>query len=168
MGAKYRISNSVGDRDKGCSIAEPVVLETLGEGIELEPPALLDCPTAARLAVFVGSTMQPSAKALFGSAIKRITQDSAYVCRPRNGTVKLSEHAFGRAVDIGSIALQNGMVVPVMAMGKDREDEATYLANVRAAACGPFSTVLGPGSDPDHALHFHFDLAPRKGKPYCR
>jgi hypothetical protein len=40
---------------------------------------------------------------------------------------------------------------------------------VRKAACGPFKTVLGPGSDADHALHFHFDLAPRRhGGTFCQ
>ena len=30
-------------------------------------------------------------------------------------------------------------------------------------------TVLGPGSDADHALHFHFDLEPRRnGGTFCQ
>ena len=37
-----------------------------------------------------------------------------------------------------------------------------FLGKVRSAACGPFKTVLGPGSDPDHELHFHLDLEPRR------
>ena len=40
---------------------------------------------------------------------------------------------------------------------------------VRKAACGPFKTVLGPGSDPDHSLHFHLDLEPRRhGGTFCQ
>jgi hypothetical protein len=40
---------------------------------------------------------------------------------------------------------------------------------VRKAACGPFRTVLGPGADADHSLHFHFDLEPRKSKSaFCQ
>ncbi|TIT86210.1 MAG: extensin family protein, partial [Mesorhizobium sp.] len=46
--------------------------------------------------------------------------------------------------------------------------DGKFLNTVRKAACGPFKTVLGPGSDPDHALHFHFDLEPRRnGGTFC-
>jgi hypothetical protein len=38
---------------------------------------------------------------------------------------------------------------------------------MRKAACGPFNTVLGPGSDPFHGDHFHLDTARGRG-PYCR
>jgi hypothetical protein len=49
------------------------------------------------------------------------------------------------------------------------EAEAKFLDALRKAACGPFKTVLGPGSDADHALHFHFDLAPRRhGGTFCQ
>ena len=41
------------------------------------------------------------------------------------------------------------------------EDSLRFLGEVRSSACGPFKTVLGPGS-PDHSEHLHFDLAPRR------
>jgi hypothetical protein len=31
--------------------------------------------------------------------------------------------------------------------------------SVRAAACGWFTTVLGPGSDAEHTDHLHVDIA---------
>jgi hypothetical protein len=40
--------------------------------------------------------------------------------------------------------------------------EAEFLTAVRKSACGPFTTVLGPGSDSYHATHFHLDLAQRR------
>ncbi|TIS79786.1 MAG: extensin family protein, partial [Mesorhizobium sp.] len=44
-----------------------------------------------------------------------------------------------------------------------------FLNAVRKAACGPFKTVLGPGSDADHSLHLHLDLAPRRnGGTFCQ
>ena len=47
--------------------------------------------------------------------------------------------------------------------------EAEFMLSVRLAACGPFKTVLGPGSDADHATHFHFDLQPRRsGSLFCQ
>ena len=36
-----------------------------------------------------------------------------------------------------------------------------FRERVRAAACGRFSTVLGPGSDGYHESHIHLDLAER-------
>ena len=44
-----------------------------------------------------------------------------------------------------------------------------FLDRIRKAACGPFKTVLGPGSDADHATHFHVDLAKRRnGGTFCQ
>jgi hypothetical protein len=36
-------------------------------------------------------------------------------------------------------------------------NEASYIRATRAAACGWFTTVLGPGADPFHANHMHLD-----------
>ena len=73
---------------------------------------------------------------------------------------KLSEHAFGNALDIASFTLSDGTTVAVEL--RPEEKPAIFLGKVRKAACGPFKTVLGPGSNADHAEHFHFDLAPRR------
>jgi hypothetical protein len=117
---------------------------------------------------FLRDTAQRKAVSILGSTLKTFVQDSAYVCRTRNGTSELSEHAYGRAIDIGAFITAAGDTITVKAAdGKDKKHDA-YLAAIRTAACGPFTTVLGPGSDPDHALHLHFDLAPRKGGPFCQ
>ena len=109
----------------------------------------------------------PAANAEFGSPLKSIAQASGFVCRPRNGTTKLSEHAFGNALDIASFTLGNGTVIAVEPAPPAKNEK--YLRAVRNAACGPFKTVLGPGSDADHALHFHFDLAQRRnGGTFCQ
>ncbi|NDW07005.1 hypothetical protein GTK09_21555 [Jiella sp. 40Bstr34] len=53
--------------------------------------------------------------------------------------------------------------------GKKDQREKEFLDAVRSAACGPFKTVLGPGTDADHATHFHFDMAARRnGATYCK
>ena len=88
-------------------------------------------------------------------------------CRPRNGTSKLSEHAFGNALDIGAFMLSDERQITVG--GAKDPKEAEFMLAVRLAACGPFKTVLGPGSDADHATHFHFDLQPRRsGSLFCQ
>jgi hypothetical protein len=166
LNVKFKLVPPVKDT-KGCSIAEPVEVETLPGGVALTPPGLLDCPTAAQLAQFTQTIIEPKAVSILGSSIKTVSQSSAYVCRTRNGSAKLSEHAFGRAIDVASFTTAAGKTIEVKAQADDKSAEARFLDEVRAAACGPFKTVLGPGSDPDHALHFHFDMALRKGKAYC-
>jgi hypothetical protein len=79
----------------------------------------------------------------------------------------MSEHAFGNALDIASFTLSNGAVIEIGPLPPERQ--ARFLMAVRKAACGPFKTVLGPGSDPDHSLHFHLDLEPRRnGGTFCQ
>ncbi|TFF18785.1 hypothetical protein E3C22_20770 [Jiella endophytica] len=57
---------------------------------------------------------------------------------------------------------------PTPASGENAS-EAQFLDRIRAAACGPFKTVLGPGTDADHATHFHLDMAARhNGYTYCK
>lgn len=83
------------------------------------------------------------------------------------GETKLSEHAYGNALDVAGFGLADGRHIDVRvdAPGAD----AKFLDAVRKAACGPFKTVLGPGSDAEHALHFHFDLEPRRdGSTFCQ
>ena len=151
----------------GCSLPYPVSVRSLGSGIVLEPAALMDCAVAETMARFTTSVIQTALKDTYGHEVKSIAQASAYVCRPRHGTGKLSEHAFGNALDIASITLEDGTSIDVKPDPDERA--AKVLATIRTAACGPFKTVLGPGSDADHATHLHFDLAPRQnGGAFCQ
>jgi hypothetical protein len=151
----------------GCSVEWPVSVSTLSMEVELAPAAVMNCATAQRAAEFVRDEIAPKASAILGSPLVSIRQDSAYVCRPRNGTSKLSEHAFGNALDIGAFTLKDGRTVVVGSVAKREEGE--FMLAVRLAACGPFTTVLGPGSDADHASHFHFDLSKRRpGSTFCQ
>jgi hypothetical protein len=165
LGAEFRNETALSSAD-GCSLPYPVSLRSFGSGIALDPPATMDCAMAEAASRFVAGPVQTSVKAAYGKGVKSIGQASAYVCRPRNGTVKLSEHAFGNALDIAALTLDDGTVLTV---GDEKDARATsVLAEIRKAACGPFKTVLGPGSDADHATHLHLDLAPRRnGGLYC-
>ncbi len=47
--------------------------------------------------------------------------------------------------------------------------EARFLRRIHAQACGPFRTVLGPGTDAAHRDHFHLDMKARRGKAaFCQ
>ncbi len=66
------------------------------------------------------------------------------------------------------------MVMPLVVVDIEKKGffafrEKGLLKSVRGDSCKYFSTVLGPGSDADHALHFHFDLEPRRnGGTFCQ
>lgn len=144
----------------GCAMPYPLSVSTLGKTVKLEPAGLMNCAMAEAASRFTADTIMPAAKRDIGADLQSIAQASAYVCRPRAGTRKLSEHAFGNALDIARFNLSGGKAVDVIL--RPEENEARFLGSIRKAACGPFKTVLGPGSNADHATHLHLDLAPRK------
>lgn len=165
LGVAFTVEEPVSD-PAGCAIANPVEVSSLASPIAIAPKALLDCPMALAAARFMRDVVGPEAKRDLGADLASISHASAYVCRPRHGTRKASEHAFGNALDIASFTLSDGRRVDVKAGAAGAGQ--TFLDAVRKAACGPFKTVLGPGSDPDHALHFHLDLQPRRnGSTFC-
>ncbi|MER8774038.1 extensin family protein [Mesorhizobium sp. M0977] len=167
MGVDFEERKPEHDTAVGCSIPYPVVLKTLGKSIAIGPETELNCQMAEAAARFAASVIQPAAKAEFGTDIKSIGQASAFVCRPRHAGGKLSEHAFGNALDIASFTLSDGKEIDVGPTPPQKHAE--FLDAVRKAACGPFKTVLGPGSDADHSLHLHFDLEPRRnGGTFCQ
>jgi hypothetical protein len=164
LGVKF--DNRPAESDpSGCSMPYPLWVKSLGKDIGLSPDAEMNCAATEAAARFAANVISPAAKEVFGETLKSVTHASAYVCRPRNGTRKLSEHAFGNALDIASFALSGGLTIVVEPAPPERN--GVFLSKVRAGACGPFKTVLGPG-DPDHSEHLHFDLAPRRnGSTVC-
>ena len=167
LGATFEERKAEHDAAAGCSIPYPLLLKALGKSIELEPDAELNCAMAEAAVRFSQEVMAPAAKKDLGAELKSVGHASAYVCRPRHNGGKMSEHAFGNALDIAGFTLTDGSVVEIRPSPPERE--AKFLDAVRKAACGPFKTVLGPGSDADHALHFHFDLEPRRnGGTFCQ
>lgn len=70
------------------------------------------------------------------------------------------------------------IVAPTLRQGKHKPDTSRgastpspasiFLKRTHTAACGVFSTVLGPEANNAHKDHFHLDLATRKWKNYCQ
>jgi hypothetical protein len=167
LGVEFEEHKAESNPEIGCSIPYPIVIKTIGKSIAIAPGTELNCPMAEVAARFAANVIQPAAKADFGADLKSISQASAFVCRPRNGTRKLSEHAFGNALDIAGFTLSDGKKIEIGPAPP--EQDAKFLNAVRKAACGPFKTVLGPGADADHSLHFHLDLEPRRhGGTFCQ
>ncbi|KQU76572.1 extensin family protein [Aminobacter sp. DSM 101952] len=166
LGAEFEEAAPQSNAD-GCALPFPLKLKRLSAAVDIAPDALINCAAAEASARFTANVIAPAAKAEFGEELATVDQASAYVCRPRNGTRKLSEHAFGNALDIARFTLSKGTAIDVEPAPPAQN--ARFLSRIREAACGPFKTVLGPGSDADHALHFHFDLAPRRnGGTFCQ
>jgi hypothetical protein len=167
LGVAFEDRKAERNSSAGCSLPYPLAIKSLGTAIDLAPEAMLDCRMAEALAHFSKDVISPAAKIQLGSELKSVSQASAYVCRPRHNGQKMSEHAFGNALDISGFTLTDGMVIEIDAEAPKKQ--AKFLDAVRKAACGPFKTVLGPGSDADHAQHFHLDLEPRRnGGTFCQ
>jgi hypothetical protein len=168
LGVKFKEEAPLSD-PIGCAVQNPIAVSALSARVKIGPQAVMNCALADALAHFVAETASPAAEAAFGSPIAEIGQASAYVCRDRHGTERISEHAYGNAIDIARFTLKDGTAIDVKDYGTSDPKRSAFLAAVRKAACGPFRTVLGPGADADHALHFHFDLEPRRSKtPFCQ
>ncbi|MEM7423593.1 MAG: extensin family protein, partial [Pseudomonadota bacterium] len=152
----------------GCGIAAPVKITQIA-GITLTTPATLECRTARTFADWVTGSADPAAKRQLGSGISKIWVMGTYACRTRNNRrgARLSEHALGRAVDIGGFWLHSGRKITVQTnWGKG--SAGAFLRDVWKRACGPFKTVLGPRADRWHHDHLHLDTSRRKGGTYCR
>ena len=166
LGVEFTVERPIAEGD-GCSVPDPVSVSTLGSGIALEPAGLMNCAMAEAAARFSQTVVAPAARSAYGAGLKAISNASTYACRPRNGTTKLSEHAFGNALDIARFVLADETAIDRPAT--DHAKARDFLDRIRKAACSPFTTVLGPGSDADHATHFHFDLAKRRnGSTFCQ
>jgi hypothetical protein len=137
-------------------------------GTVVVPPATLACPMVAVLDRWIAEGLQPAALRWFGQPVTEIKQISAYSCRGMNGNprARISEHAFGNALDIAAFTLADGRRITVRDGWHGLPEERGFLRDVHAAACREFTTVLGPGSNVFHYDHFHFDLM-RRTSPVC-
>ena len=104
-----------------------------------------------------------------GGGVAQIKVAAHYSCRTRNNRpgAKISEHGKGKAIDISGFRLRDGTEITVL-KDYDSWQFGPALRRMRREACGPFGTVLGPGSDRYHNDHFHFDTARHRGGAYCR
>jgi hypothetical protein len=149
-----------------CVIDTPVRLDAIKVTsrpqvvIRLPDRPTLSCRFVEQLGHWLADLVDPLVAGRVGSDIKAVRTGPGHQCRNRHGSGdgKLSAHATGIALDIVSFELANGASIPVKPNGNDR-DLATMNA-LRAAACGWFTTVLGPGSDAAHAEHMHVDILP--------
>ena len=146
-----------------CGAPDAVLLESLlmadGTKVTIAPPATLRCAMAAEVVQWVRDDVAPAAMKL-GAPLREIENLGSYECRGRDRVrgATLSEHGRANALDVHAFKLANGMRI-VLA---DPRAPVDFRNAIRQAACARFATVLGPGSDAEHAEHVHLDLAPRR------
>ncbi len=131
--------------------------------VTVTPAATLACPMVSELERWITTAVQPAAMRWFGTPVAEIKQISAYSCRGMNGNsrARISEHAFGNALDIASFTLADGRTITVKGGWNGLPEEQGFLRDVQGAACDQFSTVLAPGSNVYHYDHIHVDLMRR-------
>jgi hypothetical protein len=153
----------------GCGAPAAITVSRIA-GVDISPPAELNCDMAEALHGWVSSSAAPSARQFLKKKLVKINNASAYVCRRRNNakTGKLSEHAKANALDISTLGFDDGSMISIKGDWSGLKQlvgvsaQGKFLRVIRRDACIRFTTVLGPGSDPYHGDHFHIDVARRK------
>jgi len=171
MGVAFRPATVLADRDE-CRPKEPVTMVAVGEVeiLRLDPPPVLECRMALATAVWLRESVLPAAAEILGRRPLSILAGPGHECRAQNRApgAKLSEHATANAIDVMGFELSDRERVEVARHWGTDGPAGAFLARIRAEACRIFATVLGPGSDPAHADHFHLDLRARRAGGLCR
>jgi hypothetical protein len=146
---------------EGCGVPSPVRLNSIvlanGDVVGLPGGPILGCEFALVFADYVRVVIAPLGAGTLGTKVDSIETGPGYQCRNRNNfpSGKISAHAKGVAIDL--VAVRFADKRRVAWEHQDGANEASYIRATRAAACGWFTTVLGPGADPFHATHMHVD-----------
>jgi hypothetical protein len=163
-GVEYQSVDVADPHNDRCVVDTAVRVRRLAVGFNR--PATMSCALGSHLNQFEREVVQPLAVSDLGSRVSRIDHLGAYACRANTGVRgRLSEHAFGRAIDIAGFRLANGTVVNVERDWSRPGPNRTFLHDVARNACRYFSVVLTPDSNADHYNHFHFDIGPGKSCP---
>jgi hypothetical protein len=154
----------------GCQTIDTVKLMSFA--VDTSNLGPMTCPLAANFAAWAKHAVRPAAKQYLGSDVVRIETMGTYSCRKVKGNAsnKLSEHAYGNAVDVSAFVLKDGRRITVLNGWNGTSEERTFLRRLHESACKRFGTVLGPNYNAAHANHLHFDMGKsmKDGSAYCR
>ncbi|QLP97687.1 MAG: extensin family protein [Rhodoblastus sp.] len=142
--------------EAGCVVETPVRLKSAAVArgrIAIHGDPLVACATARALASYLGEIAAPR-QSTAGVALNGVTA-AGFECRARNRAPggKLSAHGKGLALDLVSFHFADATTTTVAA-----PERSAFLTGARRAACGYFTTVLGPGADEAHRDHLHLDI----------
>lgn len=150
---------------EGCGIDEAV--RVTKSAIPWNRESLASCPFALTEWDFETHVVQPSAQKFLKHRVVRLDHAGTYDCRDERGSAhpeRLSQHAFGKAIDLLGFALDDGTVISVRRDWNDKGAKGQFLREVARGACELFAVVITPKSNAFHADHIHMDTGPFK---YC-
>jgi hypothetical protein len=120
-----------------CGMTRPLKVSALAGGkIGLDKTLVIDCPMIPALEGWLNDIVQPDAEARFGQKVATVNVFGAYSCRSVDNIAgaRLSEHAFGNAVDVAGFSLADGRLVEFVRDWKMADtQEAAFLHEVHAA-----------------------------------
>ena len=161
-GASAEAASAPATSVEGCGIDAPVRMSSItasgGDVVSLLDRPLLACEFATVLADYVRLIVAPLGQAMLHAKVAGIETGPGYACRTQDriAGAKISAHGHGLAVDFVAIALADKR--RILIERQTGADEASFVRAVRTAACGWFTTVLGPGADSFHANNMHLDI----------
>lgn len=157
------------DGPGACGMMTPLRVASFGQGsIPLKNKVTLSCPALSSVDRWMTEVVQPASQIYYGTHVAEVKAGS-YSCRNRNNETfgKISEHAFGNAMDVMGFRFADGRTITVEKGWKGEAKDQAFLREIFINACDYFTTVLAPGSDAEHYNHIHLDLA-RHDEAYKR
>ena len=149
--------------EEGCGERSPLLvtaIQSRGRMVSLSQPVTTNCAMASALPGWL-ATVDGSAGSMLGSPLAEVVTGTGYLCRARVGgdDALMSEHGFANALDVTGFVLEDGRALNVAADWPAADAPAGRLWRLaHDAACGSFTTVLGPEANAEHADHLHLDL----------
>jgi len=148
--------------DGTCRVRSPLSVTAVTAGaqtIRFSAPAILTCQMAGQLATWL-TRIDAYAETVFDAPVAELLVGTSYECRARNHEdgEKLSEHGFANALDVIGFRLADGTLLSLPGDWADKGEKARAMRYAHDAACGLFTTVLGPEANALHADHLHVDL----------
>ncbi len=143
-------------------MASPTRLSSImlanGDVVSLPDRPIVECAFALVFADFVRLIVAPLGEAMLRTKVASIDTGPGYECRSRDriAGAKISAHSKGLAVDFVAVEFADKRRIAVERQAT--ADETSYFRAIRSAACGWFTTVLGPGADAFHANNMHLDV----------
>ncbi len=149
---------------EGCGIQTAVRVKQ--SATQWNHSGLLTCAMASRLWDFETQVVMPAAQRNFGRGVRKMWNAGTYDCRNRRSDrpQRMSEHAYGRAIDVTGFELDDGTPVSVLRDWRGKGAKSVFLHQVAEEACRIFNVVITPDSNALHRDHFHLDIGPHK---YC-
>lgn len=100
-----------------CGAPAPILIKSIGSDpkVAIVPAATVRCSVARGLAAWLEQSVQPEAKARFGSPVIGLHTAASYSCRNRNGAAAglISEHALANAFDVSEFVFASGLRITV-------------------------------------------------------